>query len=391
MSSEDNLSPIVGGQALDDLGAAGVVGDEQIFVASNLQLMWWKFRKHKLAVICTVLTIMLYMVAAFVEVVAPYDPQSKFVQYKLSPPTRIHLIDSEGTLRRPFVYGVDRERDPVTLRNIYIEDHSRIYPIRFFTDSDPYRLWGRFSMNTKLVGLDVPRSEQGVFFFGTDTLGRDVFSRVVHGARLSLTVGLIGVILSMTLGVLLGGLSGFYGGAVDNAIQRLIEFLRSIPSIPLWMALSASLPPDWPIIRVYFGIIVILSLIGWTGMARVIRGRFLALREEDFVMAARLAGSGEMRIILRHMLPSFLSHMIASMTLSIPGMILSETSLSFLGLGLREPAISWGVLLSDAQNVAAIAVSPWRLWAPGMMVVITVLAINFMGDGLRDAADPYSR
>jgi len=392
MARNSDLELKTGSQALGDLEAAADEREERIYVASNSQLMWWKFRKHKAALFSTAIVIVYYIVALLVEFIAPYDPQEKFVQYKLAPPSKIRIVDSEGNWRMPFVYGTTKERDIITLRNYYIEDTSRIYPIRFFVDSDqPYKLWGLIPMETKLIGLSVPRQEQGVFFAGTDNLGRDVFSRVVYGARLSLSVGLVGVFLSLTLGVILGGVSGYYGGAADNVIQRLIEFLRSIPNVPMWMALSAALPPGWPIIRVYFGITVILSLLGWTGMARVVRGRFLALREEDFVMAARLAGANEMRIILRHMLPSFTSHLIASMTLSIPGMILGETGLSFLGLGLREPAISWGVLLSDAQNVASGGVAPWKLWGPAVAVVVVVLAMNFMGDCLRDAADPYSR
>ena len=392
MARNSDLELKTGSQALGDLEAAADEREERIYVASNSQLMWWKFRKHKAALFSTAIVIVYYIVALLVEFIAPYDPQEKFVQYKLAPPSKIRIVDSEGNWRMPFVYGTTKERDIITLRNYYIEDTSRIYPIRFFVDSDqPYKLWGLIPMETKLIGLSVPRQEQGVFFAGTDNLGRDVFSRVVYGARLSLSVGLVGVFLSLTLGVILGGVSGYYGGAADNVIQRLIEFLRSIPNVPMWMALSAALPPGWPIIRVYFGITVILSLLGWTGMARVVRGRFLALREEDFVMAARLAGANEMRIILRHMVPSFTSHLIASMTLSIPGMILGETGLSFLGLGLREPAISWGVLLSDAQNVASGGVAPWKLWGPAVAVVVVVLAMNFMGDCLRDAADPYSR
>ncbi len=392
MATNSDVDYKEGAQAAADLDTEVSAQEERIYVASNSQLMWWKFRKHKAAVFSTLLVIFYYLVALLVEFIAPYDPQQKFVKYKLAPPSTIHVVDSEGNWRLPFIYGTDKERDVTTLRNYYIEDTSRIYPIKFFVPSDqPYKLWGIIPMNTKFIGLDVAREEQGIFFAGTDNLGRDLFSRVVYGSRLSLSVGLIGVFLSMTLGVLLGGMSGYYGGAVDNIIQRIIEFLRSIPSVPMWMALSAALPPDWPIIRVYFGITVILSFLGWTGMARVVRGRFLALREEDFVMAARLAGASEFRIIVFHMLPSFTSHLIASMTLSIPGMILGETGLSFLGLGLREPAISWGVLLSDAQNVASVVVAPWKLWAPGIAVVLVVLAMNFMGDGLRDAADPYSR
>jgi peptide/nickel transport system permease protein len=253
-----------------------------------------------------------------------------------------------------------------------------------------YELWGLWKMNLHLFGLPVPQEEQGVFLLGADRLGRDLFSRMCYGARISLSVGLVGVLLSVTLGIVLGGISGYYGGRIDTVIQRMIEFIRTVPNIPLWMALSAAVPKDWPIVRVYFGITVLLSLISWTGMARVVRGRFLAMREEDFVLAARLAGSNEMRIILRHMLPSFLSYIIASLTLSIPGMILSETGLSYLGLGLRPPAISWGVLLKDAQNLRSLVLTPWVL-LPALAVVLTVMAFNFVGDGLRDAADPYAR
>jgi peptide/nickel transport system permease protein len=355
--------------------------------------MWWKFRKHKLAVVSTVVVFMLYSVALFCEFVAPYSPERKFYQYKFAPPGKVHLLDSTGRLRRPFVYGLIQEKDPVTYERVYTEDVTKVYPIRFFTHTpgEEYRLWGQFPTDLKLFGLGVPREEAGIFIAGTDDLGRDLLSRTVYGSRLSLSIGLVGVFLSMTIGILLGGLSGYYGGTIDRVIQRLIEFLRSIPSIPLWMGLSAALPPEWPIIRVYFGITVILSLIGWTGMARVVRGRFLSMREEDFVLAARLVGASEARVITAHMLPSFMSHIIASMTLAIPAMILSETSLSFLGMGLRDPAISWGVLLNDAQNIASISTAPWKLWTPALCVVVSVLAINFMGDGFRDAADPYSR
>ena len=265
-----------------------------------------------------------------------------------------------------------------------------MYPIRFFVQGSEYKLWGRWPMSLHLIGLDVPQDEQGIFLIGADRLGRDVFSRIVYGARISLTIGLVSVIVSLILGILFGGLSGFYGGAIDNAIQRMIEFIRSVPEIPLIMGLAAALPADWPVIRLYFGITIVLSMVGWTGLARVVRGRFLSLREEDFVMAARLSGSSEMRVIFRHMLPSFFSHIIATLTLSIPAIILSETGLSFIGLGLRAPAISWGVLLQEAQNVRSMALAPWVL-TPGIAVVIAVMAFNFLGDGIRDAADPYAK
>ena len=368
------------------------IGEEetQVAVASFWQLIWWRYRRHRVAVFSTFVVLIFYLIAAFSEFVAPYDPEAKFVKYKLHPPTPIHFIDEEGNWHMPFIYQTVRERDPETFRNTYHPDTSIRHPIRLFSKGEEYEMWGEFTVTTKLFGLDVPHEEQGFFLLGTDRLGRDMFSRVAYGARLSLSIGLIGVAISLVLGILLGGLSGYYGGTVDNIIQRIIEFLRSIPSIPLWMGLSAALPPEWPIIYVYFSITVIISFIAWTGMARVVRGKFLQLREEEFVMAARFSGSGEMRIILRHMLPSFLSHIIASMTLAIPSMILAETALSFLGLGLREPAISWGVLLQEARNISAIAIAPWTMVAPTLMVVIAVTAFNFMGDGMRDAADPYA-
>ena len=364
---------------------------DRIFVASQWQLMWWRFREHKVALVCTVIVVLYYLVALGCEFVATTDPNTTSGSTKLLPPQWPHFVDASGTFHlRPFVYGIKRSRDPETLRPLYAPDTSVIYPIYLFVHGTSYKLWGLFESDVHLFGLKTDAKDMQFYLFGTDRLGRDMWSRVAYGTRISLSIGLIGVILSLLLGIVLGGVSGYYGGAVDMVIQRFVEFLRSMPTIPLWMALGAAMPSNWPPERIYFGITIILSLLSWTGLARVVRGRFLSLREEDFVMAARLNGSGEMRIILQHMVPSFLSHIIASITLSIPSMILSETSLSFLGLGLRAPVVSWGVLLQEAQNVQSVALAPWLL-SPGLAVVVVILAFNFMGDGLRDAADPYSR
>jgi peptide/nickel transport system permease protein len=389
MTELDNDTDVARGFSFEEEEAV-TAEEEKIYVASYGKLMWWKFRRHKMALASAVVVILLYLVAIFCEAVAPYDPEEYFLKYKGAPPTKIHIRDAEGQFHLPFVYRIDRTQDPETFRDIYNEDTSTRYPIKFFVRGFEYEMWGLWKSDLHLFGLPVPQEEQGVFLLGADRLGRDLFSRMCYGARISLSVGLVGVFLSLTLGIVLGGMSGYYGGKVDTAIQRVIEFIRTMPAIPLWMALSAAVPKDWPIVRVYFGITVLLSLISWTGMARVVRGRFLSMREEDFVLAARLAGSNEMRIILRHMLPSFLSYIIASLTLSIPGMILAETGLSYLGLGLRPPAISWGVLLREAQNLRSLALMPWVL-LPAAAVILTVLAFNFLGDGLRDAADPYAR
>jgi peptide/nickel transport system permease protein len=382
------MSSITLAPGADDLGDDIEAPQEQkVFVASQWKLTWWKFRKHKLALFSAVVIIALYMVALFADFIAPYNPEKVNPRLTYLPPQRIAFSTPEGQLTAPFVYGFTLKRDPVSLRPSFERDAGKRYPLALFVRGVPYKFWGLFETNIHLFGLREPN--QTAHLLGTDRLGRDMFSRTVYGARVSLSIGLIGVLMSLVLGIALGGVSGYYGGGVDNIIQRIIEFLRSIPAIPLWMGLSAALPKDMPPLRVYFYITLILSLIGWTGLARVVRGRFLALREEDFVMAARVGGSSTPRIIFRHMVPSFTSHIIASLTLAIPGTILAETALSFLGLGLRSPVNSWGVLLQEAQNIRSVALAPWLL-LPALAVIVTVLAFNFFGDGLRDAADPYS-
>ena len=355
-------------------------------VASQWQLMWMKFRRHRLAMICGVIVILLYVVALFVEVLAPYLPDSQVARDAYHPPTMIHVRDAEGNFHWPFIYGSGSKRNLDTLELEFVEDTSEQYPLHLFPRGEAYQLWGIIPWDRHLIGIE--SEEQKFFALGADGQGRDVLSRVVYGTRISMSIGLIGVAASFLLGVAIGGVSGYFGGRVDIIIQRVIEFIRSIPTIPLWLGTSAALPSDWSVIRIYFAITVILSLIGWTGLAQVVRGRTLALREEDFVMAARLSGTNQQRIIFRHLVPSFMSHIIAALTLAVPEMIIAETSLSFLGLGLQAPAISWGVLLQDAQNLRSVASAPWLL-IPGAFVVLAVLALNFLGDGLRDAADPY--
>ncbi|RLE09599.1 ABC transporter permease [Candidatus Aerophobetes bacterium] len=361
-----------------------ISAEEKFYVASQWQLMWRKFVKHKLAIFGGTVLIIFYIIAIFCEFFSTQDIHKRNSRYAFCPPQKIHFFDRDGFHLRPFVYQVRRTLDPVTWKRIYTVDKTERYPIYFFIHGDKYRLWNLFSSDIHLFGV----KKGTLFLFGTDNLGRDLFSRTLYAARISLSIGLVGVFLSFVLGCILGGISGYFGGAVDMTIQRIIEFLISIPTIPLWMALSAALPQEWSPIRIYFSIVIILSLVGWCGLARVVRGKLLELREEDFCMAAKIAGASDGKIIMRHLLPSFLSYLIVNLTLSIPWMILGETSLSFLGLGLRPPVVSWGVLLEQAQNFRTVVLHPWLL-IPGIFVVITVLAFNFLGDGLRDAADPY--
>jgi peptide/nickel transport system permease protein len=358
---------------------------ERIFLASQIKLMWWKFRRHRVAVFCGGFLAFLYAAILIVEFLAPYALDTRNSAFIYAPPQHVHLFH-DGRFVGPFVYGFDTTLDMETLQRIHVPNENKVEPFRFFCRGDSYKFWGVVKSDWHLV---CPAENGEMFLMGTDRLGRDVFSRIIHGSRISLTIGLIGIFISFVLGITIGGLAGYYGGWVDLIVQRIIEVMQSLPTIPLWLALAAIMPVTWSPILVYFGITVILGLLEWTSMARAVRSKLLSLREEDYVLSARLMGASPARIIGRHLVPGFMSHLIASATITIPTMILGETALSFLGLGLRSPVVSWGVLLNEAQNINVVALYPWLMW-PVVPVILVILAFNFFGDGLRDAADPYA-
>ena len=361
--------------------------DKDIAVAGQWKLFWLKFKKHRIALVSLVVICCMYLIAIFADFIAPFDPNATNARFTYAPPQGISLM-LDGSFR-PHVDQLSMTLNTESMRREFVADPTKPVSIGFFVPSEPYSLLGFIPLQTKLFGLTDPQVGDSLYLFGADRLGRDIFSRVVHGAQISLSIGLVGVFLSLILGVTIGGISGFFGGWTDLAIQRFIELLRSIPTIPLWMGLAAAIPIGWPPLRTYFVITLIVSLIGWTSLAREVRGKFLSLRSEDFVTAARLDGMSEIGIIFHHLVPSFMSHIIATLTLAIPSMILAETALSFLGIGLQPPIISWGVLLQEAQNIRAVSQAPWLLFTPAAAIVISVLSLNFLGDGLRDAADPY--
>ena len=361
--------------------------EERISIASNWTLVWWRFRKNILAVFSTVVLLVLLLVVLVPDFFATMDPEATNARLAFIPVQRIHWLD-EGKIK-PWVPGVEGKRDPVTLKMLWTTDETQKTYVKFFGKGFSYSVLGLFESKFHLVSSVDPEKEGQVYLLGTDRLGRDQWSRLSFATQISMTIGMISVIVSVVLGLLLGGISGYFGGWIDNIIQRLIELLQSLPTIPIWLALTAALPRTWSPEKVFFAITIILALRGWTTLGREVRGRFLSLREEDFVLAAELSGASQARIILKHMIPTFTSHIIATSTLAIPVMIVTETSLSFLGLGMRPPAISWGVMLQEAQNIQTLALAPWLL-IPGLIVIVAVLAFNLVGDGLRDAADPYS-
>lgn len=366
------------------------VGEENLELLTPSQLAWRRFKRHRLALISGVVLIVLYFTTTFAEFFAPYSTTFRNVQAINAPPQDVRFFEDDGTFHfRPFVYGYDLHINEQTWAREYTENPEKLYPLRFFASGEEYELWNLIPGSVHLFIAENDQEEGYIHFLGTDQLGRDVFSRVIYGGRISLSIGMLGIALTLFLGVFFGGFAGYFGGWTDRIIQRMIEVLQSLPTLPLWMALTAALPAQWSSLRIYFGVTIILSLFGWTALARQVRGRFLALRNDDFVIAARLVGASSSRIIFKHMMPSFMSHTITTATLAVPGVILGETALSFLGIGIRPPIVSWGVLMEQAQNYQVIVMTPWILY-PGLFVVIAVMAFNLLGDGLRDAADPYN-
>ena len=357
--------------------------EKAYYMASGRKLMWWRLKKHKLAMVALPILMLLYLGAIFAEFIIPYPAEMTFSNYKSCPPQRIRIYDPEAGFTAPFVYGLTREVDLVNFTRTFVPDTSVRHPVRFLSKGEPYMLWNTFRGETHLITSDGP-----MFLLGTDQLGRCMFSRIIYGSRISLSIGLVGVAMTFILGMTLGAISGYAGGFIDNMIQRLIELIMCLPAVPLWMALAASFPRDWGTLQMYLGIVVVMSFIGWTGLARIVRGKILSMRDEDFALAAKIAGASNAYILRKHLLPSMTSYIIVSLTMTIPATIIGETALSYLNLGLRPPVISWGVLMQSANSLPAIAGQPWLL-LPIVWLTVTSLCFNFVGDGLRDAADPY--
>ncbi|MDF2645827.1 MAG: peptide transporter permease [Paenibacillus sp.] len=377
--------PIAGKQKLNVIKPQK---NNDVYYSSQWRLMYHRLKKHKLARISLVILALFYIAAIFAQFIAPYGLESYDSKYVNAPPAKVSFIDAEGKFQfRPFVYDLKSARDPVTLRKVFVPDEKVRHSIRFFVKGESYKFLGLIPTNRHLFGVDEPGR---IFIFGTDGMGRDLLSRIVMGSQISLSIPLIGVTISFVLGLFIGGVSGYFGGWLDSVIQRFIEIIRSFPTLPLWMALSAAIPPRVPVVTMYIYIVIIFAFIGWTELARVARGKFISLKNEEYVLAAKIAGVSDAKIIIKHLLPGFISYLVVATTLAIPGMILGETAMSFLGLGIRSPATSWGVLLQEAQQIENVALYPWKLIPLGF-VIATVLTFNFLGDGLRDAADPYKK
>ncbi|WP_141501396.1 ABC transporter permease [Paenibacillus luteus] len=356
--------------------------------SSQWRLIYLRFKKHKLARISLFILAFLYLIALLAQFIAPYGLQSYDSKYVNAPPMGFHFVDAAGKFHiKPFVYELQSTRDPETMRKIFVSNTEKRYSLQFFVKGEPYKFLGFIPTSTHLLGVEQPGR---IFLLGTDGMGRDLFSRIILGSQISLSIPLVGVAISFVLGLIIGGISGYFGGWLDSIIQRIIEIIRSFPTLPLWMALSAAIPPRIPVVTMYLYIVIIFAFIGWTDLARVVRGKFIALKNEDYVIAAKIAGVGNTKIIVKHLLPGFISYLVVATTLAIPAMILGETAMSFLGLGIRSPATSWGVLLQEAQKIENVALYPWKLIPLGI-VILTVLTYNFLGDGLRDAADPYKK
>lgn len=364
------------------------IRQERYYTASQWGLMWRKLKKHKLAMISAFILFVFYATALFADFIAPQGLEDYSAVYSNAPPTKIHMFHN-GEFKGPFIYSMDLTYDKFQ-NKIFKENKETIYPVAFFVKGTPYKLFGLIESDIHLFGIQEPEGKEApvLMLFGADQLGRDLFSRILIGSKVSMTVPLLGAIISFVLAIVIGGISGFYGGLADTVIQRLIEVISSFPTLPLWMALSAAIPPGISVTRVFVFITIIMSALSWPGLARIVRSKFLALKNEDYVIAAKVGGVGDGTIILKHLVPGFMSYLIVSLTLSIPAMILGETSMSFLGLGMRAPATSWGVLLQECQSISNIANCPWKL-IPVIFVIMAVLAFNFLGDGLRDASDPY--
>ncbi len=377
-----------------DIHLAGA--PQAAFVAqSQWALITARFCRHKLAVAAFFFIQILYLITIFAEFFAPFSPQRQDMKYSYCPP-QIPRFNFENGL---YVVDFDRLTDPVTFRRSYRENENKIIKLSLFARGPHYKLFGLLNGQRHIIGVKAATEtspeataaagQTRFYLLGADKYGRDILSRIIYGARISLSIGIISIVITFALGVAIGGISGYLGGAVDNFIQRIIEIINSIPKLPLWLAFSAVLPADWSALKIYFAITLLLSLLGWTSLARVVRGKLLSLREEDYTVAAYLLGAGHRRIIFKHLLPGFTSHIVVSLTMTVPWMILGETSLSFLGLGLRPPIISWGVMLQECMNMTTVANYPWLL-LPVVFIIFTVLSFNFLGDGIRDAADPYT-